>query len=419
MRAIVVTIGDELLVGDTINTNAAWLGAALSACGIELVRIETVGDDPKAICQALRRARQEASLVLLCGGLGPTHDDRTREALAMCLGRSLQLREDILSQIEAYFRQRQRPMPERNRVQALVPEGFEPLVNTVGTAPGLWMEDAQGVVVALPGVPHELEHLMQNAVLPRLTRRTGRRVVQQRTLITAGIGESALQQQLEGVETLLDENLSLAYLPGPYGVRLRLTARAHNAETAQQRLEQLEAFVRDRIGAALVGTNDDTLEAVVGRLLRAQGKTLAVAESCTGGHIADRITDISGASAYFQGGIVAYSNAVKVTLLGVDPQILAREGAVSEAVAVQMAQGARQYLQADVGLATTGIAGPTGGTAEKPVGTVWIGLADAQNAYARQYYLPADRLRFKQRAAAMALDLLRQHLLQAIPAAVV
>lgn len=419
MRAIVVTIGDELLVGDTINTNAAWLGAALSACGIELVRIETVGDDPEAICQALRRARQEASLVLLCGGLGPTHDDRTREALAMCLGRSLQLREDILSQIEAYFRQRQRPMPERNRVQALVPEGFEPLVNTVGTAPGLWMEDAHGVVVALPGVPHELEHLMQNAVLPRLTRRTGRRVVQQRTLITAGIGESALQQQLEGVETLLDENLSLAYLPGPYGVRLRLTARAHNAETAQQRLERLEAFVRDRIGTALVGTNGDTLEAVVGRLLRAQGKTLAVAESCTGGHIADRITDISGASAYFQGGIVAYSNAVKVTLLGVDPQILAREGAVSEAVAVQMAQGARQCLQADVGLATTGIAGPTGGTAEKPVGTVWIGLADAQNAYARQYYLPADRLRFKQRATAMALDLLRQHLLQAIPAAVV
>jgi nicotinamide-nucleotide amidase len=414
MKAILVTIGDELLNGQTVNTNAAWLGAALTACGIELARIETVGDDPEAICQALRRARQEATLVVLCGGLGPTHDDRTREALAMCLNRPLQLREDLLAQIEAYFRQRQRAMPERNRVQALVPAGFEPLVNAVGTAPGLWLEDAQGVIVVLPGVPHEVEHLMQTAVLPRLARRADRQILQQRTLITAGIGESELQQRLEGIERLLDASLSLAYLPGPYGVRLRFTARAQDPEEARQRLKQAETFVRSRIAEVLVGTDSDTLESVVGQLLRAQGKTLAVAESCTGGHIADRITDVSGASAYFQGGIVAYSNTVKVVLLGVDPEILAREGAVSEAVAVQMAQGVRRHLQADLGLATTGIAGPTGGSAEKPVGTVWIGLADAQDAYARQYYLPGDRLRFKQRATAMALDLLRRHLLQAV-----
>lgn len=412
MKVVLLTIGDELLVGATMNTNAAWLGAELTAQGFTVVRIEAIGDDPKLICQALRRARKEADVVIVCGGLGPTHDDRTRQALADCLHRPLQLHPEILSHIEAYFTRRGRDMPERNRVQALVPEGLTPIPNPVGTAPGLWLEDAAGIVVALPGVPHELQTLMRETVLPRLEQRPGRPALLHRTLITAGIGESELQERLAGVETLLSETLRLAYLPGPYGVRLRLSVQAPTADEARKRLKALVSFVQERIGQQLVGFEEETLEVVVGRLLRERGATLAVAESCTGGHLADRITNVSGASAYFRGSVVAYDNEVKVAVLGVDPEGLAREGAVSEVVAIQMAQGVREKLGAQVALSTTGIAGPTGGTPDKPVGTVWIGLADAHTAFARRYYLPSDRLRFKQRATAAALDLLRLHLLQ-------
>jgi len=412
MKAILLTIGDELLAGTTVNTNAAWLGAELTAQGVAVVRIEVVGDDPEAICRALRRARAEAEVVIVCGGLGPTHDDRTREALADCLGRPLQLRPELLAQIEAHFKRRGRAMPERNRMQALVPEGFEPIPNPVGTAPGLWLEDEAGIVAVLPGVPHELQTLMREVVLPRLMQRPGRPAILHRTLITTGIGESDLQQRLAGVESLLDEHTRLAYLPGPYGVRLRLTVEAPTAEAARERLAALKSFILERIGERFVGFDEETLEVVVGRLLRELGATVAVAESCTGGHLADCITSVSGASTYFRGGVVAYDNAVKVEVLGVDPEVLAREGAVSEIVAIQMAQGVRERLGAQVALSTTGIAGPTGGTPDKPVGTVWIGLADAHSAFARCYYLPDERRRFKQRATAAALDLLRLHLLQ-------
>ncbi len=412
MKAILLTIGDELLSGTTVNTNAAWLGAELTGQGIAVVRMEAVGDDPEAICQALRRARAQAEVVILCGGLGPTHDDRTRQALADCLNRPLQLRPELLAQIEAYFKRRGRAMPERNRVQALVPEGFEPIPNPVGTAPGLWLEDEAGIVAVLPGVPHELQVMMRQTVLPRLEQRPGRPILLQRMLITAGIGESDLQQQLAGVASLLDESTRLAYLPGPYGVRLRLTVKAPTTKVAQERLAALESFLLERIGERFVGFDEETLEVVVGRLLQELRATVAVAESCTGGHLADCITNVSGASTYFRGGVVAYDNTVKVEVLGVDPEVLGREGAVSEAVAIQMAQGVRERLGAQVALATTGIAGPTGGTPDKPVGTVWIGLADAHVAFARRYYLPDERRRFKQRATAAALDLLRLHLLQ-------
>ncbi len=412
MKAVLLTIGDELLAGVTVNTNAAWLGAELTARGITVARIEVIGDDPEAICQALRRARAEAAVVILCGGLGPTHDDRTREALAGCLNRPLRLQPELLAQIEAYFRQRGRSMPERNRVQALVPEGFVPLPNPVGTAPGLWLQDEAGVLVVLPGVPHELQTLMRDVVLPRLEQLPGRPVVWQQTLVTAGIGESDLQQRLNGVEALLDDAVRLAYLPDPYGVRLRLTVQAPSDEQARQRMEKLVQFIQERIGSALVGRDAETLEVVVGQLLRRLNATVAVAESCTGGHLADCLTNVSGASAYFRGSVVAYDNTVKIDVLGVEPEVLAREGAVSEAVAVQMARGVRERLGAHFALSTTGIAGPTGGTPDKPVGTVWIGLADAHTAFARRYYLPGERRRFKQRATAAALDLLRRHLLQ-------
>ncbi|SHK11604.1 competence/damage-inducible protein A [Rhodothermus profundi] len=412
MKIILLTIGDELLTGTTVNTNAAWLGAELTAHGFTVVRAETLRDDPHAICQALQRARAEADVVIVCGGLGPTHDDRTREALADCLNRPLQMHAALLEQIKAYFTRRGRHMPERNQVQALVPEGFTPIPNPLGTAPGLWLQDASGIVVVLPGVPHELQGLMREAVLPRLQQLPGRPAILQRTLVTAGIGESELQQRLQGVESLLDEAVQLAYLPSPYGVRLRLTARAASREAAQQRLSELVAFIQKRIQPYLVSLSGETLEVVVGKLLRRLGATVAVAESCTGGHLADCITNVSGASTYFRGGVVAYDNAVKVEVLGVAPELLAREGAVSEAVAIQMARGVRKRLGAQVALATTGIAGPTGGTPDKPVGTVWIGLADDQVAFAQRYFLPDDRKRFKQRATAAALDLLRRHLLQ-------
>ncbi len=414
MIVSLITVGDELLIGQTVNTNAAWLGEQLSAHGITVGHAETVSDAAADIRDALRRALAASDAVILTGGLGPTHDDITKKAIADELGRALVFRDDLFAELRAKFEARGRPMAARNRVQAEVPEGFEALPNPVGTAPGLWFEDeaARCAVAVLPGVPNEMRTIVRDSVLPRLVARRGAGTVVQKTLLTVGRGESDLADTLGDYADRLGPDLQLAFLPRYGVIRLRITALGATEEDAETRLADFEALVRERSGDVVFGEGDDLLEAAVGRMLAARGLTLATAESCTGGLLSDRITNVPGASAYYNGGVVVYGNATKVNLLGVDEAALRRDGAVSEAVARQLAAGARAHLGADLGISTTGVAGPGGGTPEKPVGTVWIGYADAEGTYAVQLRLARERLLNKRLSVTAALNLVRRQLLR-------
>lgn len=420
MQATVLTIGDELLIGQVCDANAAWLGEQLTLTGVVVRRMATVGDDEKMLQSELRRSLSESDLVVATGGLGPTHDDKTREAVAGLFGAELALREDILDEIRERFERRGRVMPESNRSQAMVPAGFEALPNRAGTAPGLWREIRQGeaagnMLAVLPGVPHEMQRLFTDEVLPRIRRRGGLRIIAHRTLRTAGIGESALQESAGDLSGMLSEALRLAWLPGPGGVRLRITAFGDRRHEADRRAAGLEARLRERIGQYIYGTNDETLEEVLGRMLRERSLTVAAAESCTGGYVADMLTNVPGSSDWMAGGVVAYANRVKTDALGVSPEALRRHGAVSESVAAQMADGVRRRLGANLGISTTGVAGPSGGTPEKPVGTVWIGYADAAGVRARRLQLAQDRLLNKRLTAVALLNDVRKNLLDGRP----
>jgi len=410
MKAHILTIGDELLIGQTVDANAAWLGEQLSLLGIEMVRATTVGDDPGAIHTELDRAYQDAHLVVTTGGLGPTHDDLTREVVADYFGRPLRPNDALMRRLRDYYERRGRSFPEAARKIALVPAGFELLENAVGTAPGLWYAADEGrrMLAVLPGIPQEMKSVAETALLPRLRTRTDRQTVVHRTLLTTGVGESSLQEKVGDLSGQLDDTLRLAYLPSTSGVRLRLTAYGDDRQAAKGRIDRLEAVLRERVGRYIFGTGDDALEAVLGAMLRERGLTVATAESCTGGFVAHRLTNVSGSSDYFLGSVVSYANAVKVNQLGVDPDDLERHGAVSEPVARQMAQGARQQLGADIGVSTTGIAGPTGGTPDKPVGTIWVGYADAEGDRATRLQFVEDRTVNKELFSTAALDMIRR-----------
>lgn len=415
-----LTIGDELLIGQVRDTNASWLGEQLTRAGAIVRRMATVGDDEQALQSELRQSLAESDLVVTTGGLGPTGDDRTREAVAGLFGVELVFQGGILEDIRERFKLRGRAMPESNRAQAMVPAGFEALSNRVGIAPGLWHEIRQGeaagsMLAVLPGVPHEMKHLFTEEVLPRVRRRGGLHTIVHRTLRTAGVGESGLQETVGDLSGLLSDTLRLAWLPGPGGVRLRMTAFGDSREKAESRIASLEARLRDRVGKHIYGADDETLEEVVGHMLRDRSLTVAVAESCTGGYMAHVLTNIPGSSGYVAGGVVAYSNRAKMDVLGVSPDALRRHGAVSEEVAAQMAEGVRRRLGADMGLSTTGIAGPGGGTPEKPVGTVWIGYADAGGVEAYRLQLVRDRMLNKQLTATFLLEKVRKNLLAGRP----
>jgi nicotinamide-nucleotide amidase len=412
MKAHLLTIGDELLIGQTTNTNAAWLGEQLSLLGLEVERTVTVGDDPDRMREELDRSARRAELLILTGGLGPTHDDVTREVVADYFDTPLQTDEDILDRIRRYYERRGRQMPTAGPELAQVPEGFDVLENPVGAAVGLWHETTihggERLVAVLPGIPQEMKGIFEAAVQPRLEQRTDLRDATHRTLVTSGIPESELQERLGDLADLLDDTLHLAYLPSTSGVRLRLTATDRDANEAKERLDRLEGRIRTRAGIHVIGTGDVTLEGVLGDRLREAGRTIASAESATGGLIGHRLTGVSGSSDYYEGSVVAYANAVKRSVLGVDADAIEEHGAVSEPVAVQMAQGVRNRLDVDVGVATTGIAGPTGGTPEKPVGTVWLGYADDLRSRAVRQQFVEDRGLNKALFATAALDLVRR-----------
>jgi nicotinamide-nucleotide amidase len=410
----VVTVGDELLLGRTVDGNAAWLGRELSELGVPVVSRATVGDEDGAIQRAVSEALASADLVVVTGGLGPTRDDRTRDAVAALLGVPLHVDPALLEALEARFRARGYDrLPATNVTQAQVPEGATVLRNPQGTAPGLALEREGRWVVLLPGVPREMKAIFAGDFRNLLMRRFGDRLrpVYQRVIHTTGIPESMLAELVEGRLPSDLGPVSLAFLPDLTGVDLRFTALdTGSREEAEAWFDRLEGTIAPAVEGFRVRADSGDVVESVAKLLLGTGRRLAVAESCTGGLIAKRITDRPGASAWFVGGVVAYSNDVKVEALGVDRATLAAHGAVSEEVVLEMARGAVQSLGGEAGLAVTGIAGPEGGTDAKPVGTVWYAVEVGGNAQARREVFGGDREQIRERAAQAALTLLLRRL---------
>ncbi len=411
MKLEVVTVGTELLLGYTLDTNAADLGTTLAAAGIEIVRRSSVPDRAEAVAAAVKDALDRTGAVLTTGGLGPTKDDLTKNAVAELLGKKLVLDESILRSLEERFRRFKRPMPAMNRTQAEVPEGATVLPNPRGTAPGLWIEDErQRIVVMLPGVPHEMRALLVEEVLPRLLARARQHgaagVVRSRTVRTTGLPESTLAELVQDLEAGFAP-LTLAYLPGTPGVDLRLTAWGLPADEADRRLAEGVKALTEALDSRCYGEDTTDLAAVVLDLLRAHHEQVAVAESCTGGLLGARLTAIPGASDCFVGGVIAYADTVKTAELGVPASVLERFGAVSEETVRAMAEGATKRFDVACAMAITGVAGPGGGTPEKPVGTVWIAARRGRETKAIGRMMVGDRAEIRARSAQAALDLLR------------
>jgi nicotinamide-nucleotide amidase len=409
-RSEILTIGDELMRGEIVDSNKSFLSDRLLSLDIETRHHTSVCDDPNDMIDAFRRAAERSDYVLVSGGLGPTRDDLTAETFATAFGRELVLDEAALATIRAFFRSVGREMTRNNESQAYFPEGAEVLPNPIGTAPGFMAVVRNTSFFCMPGVPRELRRMTDEQVLPRIAaRHGGGRVVRSALLRTFGMGESTLDAELADIATSGDVSLGFrTSFPDNY---LRPLARADSAEEADASLTRVCAAIRRRLGALVYGEGDETLDAVVGRLLREHGKTIAVAESCTGGLVAQRITDNPGSSTYFLGGVVVYANSAKAALLAVSEALIAEHGAVSEPVARAMAEGARERFGADFGVATTGISGPEGGTEAKPVGTVYVALARAEGTHCGHFVFPLDRTRHRLLTAQIGLDWVRRALL--------
>ena len=407
MQAEIITIGDEILIGQIVDTNSAWLGEKLNAAGIRIHRITSVSDTARHIEQAVGEALKRSDVVICTGGLGPTKDDITKHTLARMFGMALVRDEAVYEQVRRMTELRHIDFNELNQAQALVPEGCVVLPNRCGTAPGMWFERDGRVLVSLPGVPFEMKALVDEQVLPRLCEHFRFRAIVHRTAITFGMAESILAETIAGWESALPGYLHLAYLPSALCIRLRLSAYEVEGESVAREIESRFEALRRIIPHNIIGFETATMQEVVHKILTERSLTLATAESCTGGSIAARFTAMPGASAYFLCGVVSYSNESKAELLGVDPADIARYGAVSEQVARQMAEGVRRAAGADYGVATTGIAGPSGGSAEKPVGTVWIAVATPRETVAILKQCGTDRGQIIDRASAFAIGLLR------------
>jgi nicotinamide-nucleotide amidase len=410
MNAEIITIGDELLIGQIVNTNQAFIAERLNSVGVSVERMTTVGDDREAILRAFDEAWKRCAVVIVTGGLGPTHDDVTKKAVCEFFGSDLIPHEELRTHIAALAKKWNRPWSPSYEEQVMFPRKAKLVPNPIGTAGGMLFEGEGRYFFVLPGVPYEMQAMMNGSVIPFLASRVTGQVIRHRTLRTTGISESMLASQLGNLDELL-QGAKLAFLPSPTGVRLRISVHGPDAATADKVVRDVEERIRARAQKYIYGTNDEELEEVVGRLLVERHLTIAVAESCTGGLIADKITNVSGSSQYFERGVVAYSNQSKVDLLAVPEELIRAHGAVSKEVAEAMAEGVRRAARTHIGLSTTGIAGPTGGTPEKPVGLVWIGYSDAAATMAVRFQFGDERRRIKERAAQAALDLVRRKLL--------
>jgi nicotinamide-nucleotide amidase len=408
MKAEIITIGDEILIGQIIDTNSSWLGQELGRLGISVVHRTSVGDDSRHILQALGDARNRADIILITGGLGPTKDDITKSTLCEYFQAKLILNEKVLEWVSQIFARRKLPMIESNKSQAMVPSNCEVLFNRSGTAPGMWFDADAKIFISMPGVPFEMKTIFTEEVVPRLKQRFSLPVIIHRTIQTCSIGESFLAKRIEVWENALPPYIKLAYLPNVGQVRLRLSGYGDDREKLHDEIEVQVKKLYELIGSYIYGEGDDTLQQVVGTLLRERKKTLATAESCTGGYIAHLLTSVPGSSAYYTGSVISYANEIKIHELGVSEHMLKTEGAVSEVCIKQMASGIRKKFNTDYAIATSGIAGPDGGTAAKPVGTVWIAVSSKDETTAHLYNMGDNRERTIQRSAIEALDLLRR-----------
>ncbi len=410
--ASIITIGDELLIGQTIDTNSAYMAQELNKIGIWVHRRVAVGDVWEDIWKSLEEESRVSQVILITGGLGPTADDITKPLLCQFFGGKLIVDEEALGNVKNIFQNiLKRPLLERNLKQAEVPDVCMVIQNKRGTAPGMWFEKDDRIFISMPGVPHEMKGMMTQAVLPRLKDRFALPPIIHRTLLTAGIGESFLAERINDFETTLPSNIKLAYLPNYGMVKLRLTARGRS-EKLMAELESEFDMLKEKVQDVMVVDEDLTMQQVVGKLLTAQQKTMCTAESCTGGYVSHLITTVPGSSAYFKGSIVSYANETKQDLLGVDAQTIAQFGAVSKETASQMVKGALRVLKTDYALVTTGIMGPDGGHAEKPVGTVWVGVGNAQKTETHHFHFRFDRQRNMELTATNALNILRKFVLQ-------
>ena len=411
MKVQIISIGNELLIGDTINTNASWMGEFMTGLGFEVREVHTISDDIELIKSTISCSMEVSDVVLCTGGLGPTHDDITKVALAELFGVSMRLETNVLDYIKKMFESRNIPFSKSNHAQAEVPENCEVLFNKMGTAPGMWFYENGCCLACMPGVPYEMKYLMKKPISEKLREHFGDiGFFHSRYLKTVGIGESTLSDSVIGdLSGYFKNGVSLAFLPMAGGVTLRLNGKGTTKEEAEDSVAKLADFIYNRASKYIIGEGKEfTISEAVGEVLLQQNKTIATAESCTGGMIANELTNISGSSAYVLGGIVSYANEVKVNQLGVLKADIDSVGAVSKEVALQMAKGVANKLGSDVGISTTGIAGPNGGTEEKPVGTVWIGYWSEDEHFAIKALFTKDRLLNKERSMRTALEITRR-----------
>jgi nicotinamide-nucleotide amidase len=411
MKVEIITIGDEILIGQIVDTNSAWMAQELNKIGAKVERITTISDGIDVIKESLSEAQKRADVVLITGGLGPTKDDVTKKALAQYFNCDFTFYPEIAEHIAKLFARFGKEMSELNRLQADLPSACQPLQNNQGTAPGMWFENSEGIIVSMPGVPYEMKGLMLDHVLPLLRTKFLMPSILHKTILTMGMGESWLSERIAAWEDALHAEIRLAYLPSPGRVRLRLSAFGNDEQLLTQKLDSEVKKLLEVIPELVFGFDEETIESVVGKLLSENGMTLSTAESCTGGMIAHKITSIAGSSRYFLGSVVSYANEVKVEELGVSEENLINYGAVSEQVVRQMAEGVRKKMKTDYSIATTGIAGPDGGTEEKPVGTVWIAVATPHYTVAQKYQFGHDRSRNIEISANTGLNMLRKELM--------
>ncbi len=414
MVAEIISIGDELLIGQVINSNQAYIAEKLNSVGIYANKMTTVGDNENEIFEVFQNAFETHNVVSVTGGLGPTHDDITRAVVCKFFNTDLVLNEEALENVRRIFERRKVSPTKINEAQALVPRSCKVIQNRLGTAPGYFFEQNGKYFIVMPGVPYEMKAMMDEYVIPFFKKIYTGLVIRHHTLKTTGIPESFLAEKIGDIDLIIpkDSSTTLAFLPNPFGVRLRITSNAKTEEEAENKIREIENKIRNKIDKYIYAVGEIELEEVVGKLLAERKLTISVAESCTGGLIADRITNVSGSSNYFERGIITYSNKSKMVELGVPSEMIKQHGAVSKQVAEAMAFGVRTKSNTDIGIATTGIAGPTGGSVDKPVGLVWIGYSDGEDTFAIQFNFGGERRLIKERASQAALELVRRRLLK-------
>ena len=407
MQAEIITVGDELLIGQVVDTNSAWLGQVLNKYNIKIKRIHSISDDAQEIKSCLANCLERSELIIITGGLGPTKDDITKKTLAEFFNSDMVINQSVLAQLETYFKNRGRQMLEINQMQAEVPSVCRVLTNALGTAPGMWFDSNNKVVISLPGVPFEMKHIFEHEALPLIAQQFKMPAFVHRTLVSFNVPESLLAKQIEDIEDSLPQQIKLAYLPSLNTVRLRLSGSAlDNDDNIVQLLDHYVQLIKDRMGKAIVSDQDETLSQTVFNQLSQLNQTLSVAESCTGGYISHQLTQIPGASKVFVGSVISYSNSVKHHQLGVESTLFETVGAVSEQVVTQMVTGVRERLQTDYAIAISGIAGPEGGSEDKPVGTVFIGVSSAKSHVVNRFHFSGNRMQIIERSNNMALAML-------------